>query len=383
MALVVQPERWINLDAPRLLLVVAGLIALTHVASYAPRSGLRALGEARTEAISKVMERGVTVCGYGVLYAQGSTSVIAFAGAFLCGATVGWLWALISLMRKAPPAPSVQQWEGLSDAWVSNQRLIFAALPFAITLAVLPYVIRLEKFLVAGASGAELAAVFHVAQLAWLAGLVVPAALRSALLPVLGQFRDEPSRLHQEMNQALDMCFALLPYGLFGGYLTVSLLAPLAFPTPYLDGTYGASAVDLFAVLLAGWGLTLLATPTYTSLMAGRYPWRFTKFIFSVLVVAAVLGSLFVLELAEKDGSILYAAAVASSLSAGALLVLSWWMSGHQAFVEQRRDEWALALVCSGFVVVGLATHTLWWVFGVPLFLFTPQGWRAVRSTLH
>ena len=382
-ALVIQPERWLNLDAPKMLLLCAALIALVHVASYAPRSALRALGEARTEAISKVVERGVTVVGYAALSLQGSTSVTAFAGAFLLGATAGWLLALFFLVRTAPPAPSRWDWGELNEAWASNQRLLFAALPFAITLAVLPYVVRLEKFLVAGVSGAELAAVFHVAQLAWLAGLVVPAALRSALLPVLGQYGDEPHRHLREMNQSLDMCFALLPYGLFGGYAVVRLLAPLAFPAPYLDGTYGASAVDLFAVLLAGWALTLLATPTYTSLMAGRYPWRFTQFIFAVLAVAAVLGSVLVLGMADKNGSILYAAAVASSLSAGSLLLLSWWMSGHMTFVRQRQDEWALALLGSTFVVVGLTTHTWWWVLGLPLFLFTPQGWRAVRSTLR
>lgn len=129
--------------------------------------------------------------------------------------------------------------------------------------------------------------------------------------------------------------------------------------------------------------MTLLATPTYTSLMAGAYPWRFTQFIFAVLAVAALLGSVLVLGLADQNGSILYAAAVASSLSAGSLLLLSWWMSGSMAFVRQRQDEWALALLGSAFVVVGLSTHTWWWTLGLPLFFFTPQGWRAVRSTLR
>jgi len=45
---------------------------------------------------------------------------------------------------------------------------------------------------------------------------------------------------------------------------------------------------------------------------------------------------------ATTNGATLYAAALASSLSAGALLVLSWWMSGQRAFVAQRRDEWWL-----------------------------------------
>ena len=183
--------------------------------------------------------------------------------------------------------------------------------------------------MVAASGGATLGAVFHVAQLVWLAGLVVPAAIRSALLPVLGRARDDPVHHRRELNHAFDMCFALLPYGLFGGYVVVNLLAPLAFPAAYLDGTHGASAIDVFTVLLAGWGLTLVATPTYASLMAGHRPWRFTLFILFVLLAAVVLGAMLVLNGPEENGAKLYAAATASSLSAGVLLLLSWWMSGH------------------------------------------------------
>ena len=42
LAVVARPESLLNIGAPTTLLVLAGLIALAHVASYAPRSGLRA-----------------------------------------------------------------------------------------------------------------------------------------------------------------------------------------------------------------------------------------------------------------------------------------------------------------------------------------------------
>jgi O-antigen/teichoic acid export membrane protein len=383
LAFALRPDRWLNLDAPAWLLLAAGVTAGAHIASYAPRSALRALGEARLEAVSKVVERSVTVAGYGVLVALESTSATAFMAAFLLGACAGWVVAFALMLRQAPAGETSASFASLGTDWRSTQHLLLAALPFAITLGVLPYVVRLEKFLVAASSGPELAAVFHVAQLAWLAGLVVPAALRSALLPVLGQARDRPERYQREMHRALDMCFGLVPYGLFGGYALVALLAPLAFPAAYLDGTYGASAVDLFAVLLAGWAATLLATPTYTALMAGWNPWRFTQFIFGVLVLAVLLGSALVLGWAATDGQTLFAAAVAGSLSAVSLLLLSWWMSGHLSIVVQRRDEWWLTALGGSFIVVGFATHTAWWVLGLPLFAFTPQAWRAIRSTLR
>ncbi|MEC7989397.1 MAG: hypothetical protein VX151_05605, partial [Candidatus Thermoplasmatota archaeon] len=290
--------------------------------------------------------------------------------------------ALWWLLRVAPPAPARLEWMQMGDDWASFRTLMMAALPFAITLGILPYVIRIEKFMVAASGDATLGAVFHVAQLAWLAGLVVPAAIRSALLPVLGAARDRPERHRREMNQAADMCFGLLPFGLFGGYLIMRIFAPLAFPSEYLDGTHGASAVDVFTVLLAGWGLTLLATPTYTSLMAGPRPWRFTLFIVLVLLAAVAFGYGLVMEGPTDPGRKLYAAALASCLSAGVLLVLSWHMSDAWAWVRTRQDDWSLAMIGSAFTVIGLVSTTFWWVLGLPLFLFTKRGWRAVRSTL-
>lgn len=383
LAVLLRPEGLLNIEAPTTLLVLAGLIALVHVASYAPRSGLRVLGEARLEAMTKVVERGITVVAYAALALQGSSSATAYTGAFLLGAIAGWALALFWMMRIAPPPRSTTTWDDLGASWSSSKALLFSALPFAITLGILPYVVRIEKFMVAASGGATLGAVFHVAQLVWLAGLVVPAAIRSALLPVFGRARDAPSVYRREFNHALDMCFGLLPYGLFGGYLVVHLLAPLAFPVAYLDGTHGASAIDLFTVLLAGWGFTLLATPTYASLMAGHRSWRFTLFILLVLLAAVVLGVALVLNGPAENGAKLYAAATASSLSAGVLLLLSWWMSGNMGAIRARQDEWALVFLCLGFIVAGLLSQTFWWVLGLPLFLFTKQGWRAVRSTLE
>ena len=49
--------------------------------------------------------------------------------------------------------------------------------------------------------------------------------------------------------------------------------------------------------------------------------------------------------------------------------------------IGARSDDWGLALLCTGFFVVGLATSTLWWVFAIPLVSFIPSGLRALQST--
>ena len=207
--------------------------------------------------------------------------------------------------------------------------------------------------------------------------------MRAALLPVLGASRGDPVLHHYEMEKAADMSFGLLPIGLYGGALIVAIFAPIAFPSEYLDTTYGASAVDLFFVLLFGWAMTLMATPTYTALMAGENSWKFTQFIGLVLAAAVVLGWLFILVMPSNATQRLYGAALASSLSATILLFISWAMSGSFQHVRQRSVDWGLMMLFTTFAVVGFVTHTLWWVFGLPLFMFVPRGWRAMRSTLR
>jgi uncharacterized membrane protein len=51
--------------------------------------------------------------------------------------------------------------------------------------------------------------------------------------------------------------------------------------------------------------------------MAGPRPWRFTQFILSVLSIAVVLGYLLVMRPTLSPGQILFAAALASTASAG------------------------------------------------------------------
>ena len=291
LALVLFPSIDSNWTSHLPVMSICALIALTHIASYAPRSGLRAAGEARLEAWTKVLERAVTTAAYLSLYALGITSVVGYASAFLFGALTGFILALWWVRRTVRIYDGKQGDQGdLGVDWIDNRTLMLQALPFAITLGVLPYVVRIEKFIIGFEMGVDSAALFHVAQLAWLAGLVVPQALRAALLPVLGKARFSPSLFRREMNASLDICLGLLPIGVFAGAFIVKVFLPFAFPSQYTDGSLGASAVDLFMVLLLGWCFTLLATPTYTALQAGLRPWRFTFFISVVVLFAALLG---------------------------------------------------------------------------------------------
>ena len=357
------------------------LVALAHIFSYAPRSGLRAAGYAWMEACTKVIERIGAVAGYLTLYYFGSDSVESYAIAFLIGALLGLISAVLFARVTLKPTANDSSWQDLDECWIDNKSLILQSLPFAITLGILPYVIRIEKFIVAGTMGVDSAALFHVAQIAWLAGLVVPQALRAALLPILGQRRNDEKKFFASIEKSLDLCFAILPIGLFGGALLIQFLLPIAFPEQYTDGSIGPSAVELFMILLIGWCLTLLATPSYTALQAGENPWKFTLFIGFVVVFGCIIGFLLIGSMATSPTWGLYAAAIASTMTSAFLLFSSLHLAKLWLIVRQRKTDFFAAVTLVSITCFGFATNSLLALSGLVLFMFVPRGWKAMLAT--
>ena len=362
-------------------IVTCMLVALAHIFSYAPRSGLRAAGYAWMEACTKVIERIGAVAGYLTLYYFGSDSVESYAIAFLIGALLGLISAVLFARFTLKPTANDSSWHDLDECWIDNKSLILQSLPFAITLGILPYVIRIEKFIVAGTMGVDSAALFHVAQIAWLAGLVVPQALRAALLPILGQRRNDEKKFFASIEKSLDLCFAILPIGLFGGALLIQFLLPIAFPEQYTDGSIGPSAVELFMILLIGWCLTLLATPSYTALQAGENPWKFTLFIGFVVVFGCMIGFLLIGSMATSPTWGLYAAAIASTLTSAFLLFSSLHLAKLWLIVRQRKTDFFAAVTLVSITCFGFATNSLLALSGLVLFMFVPRGWKAMLAT--
>tara|TARA_B110001452_G_scaffold265952_1_gene271663 strand:- start:2522 stop:3901 length:1380 start_codon:yes stop_codon:yes gene_type:complete len=272
-------------EVPLTLLLACGVVALGHIMAYPHRSMMRALGEARLESIVKLLERVVTTGLYWVFFTKGYESPTIYAAGFSIGvfiSLIGTLWIGERLAR--------EDGSELPIDWNTNKTLFIAALPFAVTLGILPYVTKLEKFLLAGLTSYSEVSIYHVAQLAWIAGLMLPQAMRAALLPYLGEVRDQPKKFAKRMLTAHHWTLVLLPVGLIAGHLIVSFSIPKFFDSEY------AQAVEVFDILLAGWAITLLAIPWYVALQAGNNPWRFTSLIALIVLTAAISGWLLIPE---------------------------------------------------------------------------------------
>jgi O-antigen/teichoic acid export membrane protein len=331
-------------EVPIILLLMCSTIALGHIMSYPHRSVMRSLGEARLESIAKLSERLITTSLYWVLLEYGIDNTTHYATAFAIGVVCSLILSIWWGERIVRDDSGT-----LPKDWSSNKCLIVSALPFAITLGILPYVTKLEKFLLAALSSYDDVGLYHVAQLAWIAGLMLPQAMRSALLPYLGEARNDPEEFSFRMHKAHKISLAILPIGLIAGHFIVKFTIPLFFDENY------SGAVEVFDILLAGWGMTLLAVPWYVALQAGEKPWRFTLLILLVVISAFISGWILI-PIAGVMG-----AAWASLIGCAVMLSASKLLCGDD---EKLTDGLALVCVATGyllsiespFAIIGLVT---------------------------
>ena len=320
--------------APTELLLACGGIAIIHVFTYAPRSALRALGEARQEAIVKLIERVVVTSGYGLLTWVGITSPTYYASAFLLGVVVSLVYALFAASRQWMLAliPIGEYGTSRENILLPNKELILSALPFAITLGIIPLIGRFEKLLLSAYHGTAEVAVFHVAFLAYLAGLTLPQAIRAAMLPILGQIRADITATRSEIRKARRIILWLIPLGLVGGAVVVKLLMQVAFPD-YVDDSYG-----LFLILLAGWAITMLTAPNYVAVQAGANPWKFTLMLFIGVSIAIISALVFIPELGVMGAA--YSSVVgALALGVVAVVFSGEFSSTSMGFSPDRESE--------------------------------------------
>jgi len=340
-------------NSPSELIYLASIISLLHIASYAPRSALRAAGEARLEAVSKVVERTVITIGYALLLLIKNDSVFNYGFVFSIGSAVGFLSCVLLMLKFVPK--NEDKLESLGESWASTKSLITSALPFAVTLGILPYITRIEKFFLSGIS-LEFVAIFHVGQLAWMAGMIVPISISSALLPILGEHRLDKKRFLAEVDNSLKPIKILLVLGLVAGSIFVSLVLPLAFPVEYTHNGNNLNSVDVFIYLLSGWGFSLLATPWNTAIKAGKNSWTYTLYV-TFIVILGTAGAWFLIP---KYG--LMGAVISANLTCFFMLFLGLLMSKDLGRISKGYNKYSWILMLLLCLVFPIAWYIAEWI---------------------
>ena len=269
-----------------LLIAALGLSVL----SYGQRSGLRALGRADIEAISKIIPAIIMVIGCGIVMFTQSTPLEGFAVVMLISTSSGFLIARIGLSKRLKGLEPNED-EEMPSTWT----LVKWAAPFLLAVALIPLASRVDKFVLAGLGPNAFVdvAIYNIAQMVFFAALVAPGALRGALVPVISGYSVSDMSRRREVGVATTYAIWLIPIGLVVGFGVIHLALPVIFPEQYTNPSNPdlQGAVFVATAMLPAWGLAMLSAPWIAEVQAGENGWMFSV-IFGVGLVINTVGSL-------------------------------------------------------------------------------------------
>ncbi len=265
------------------------------------RVALRAMGEAREEAIARVIDKGLMVGGYVLVWVIGLGGLMEFAMVYAIAAVISTIYAIWRSERKLGASPQEKE-----EPEENMRALLIRAAPFALTLVVLPLMARMDKFLLAGFQGLELVAVYNIAWIVLMAGWAVPRSIQQALLPVFSDASASEAALRSEQIRAMHLVGLFTPFGIFVALPIATIGLPILFPDSLVEVRpgEGIGAVSLFVLMLPAWIWGLLSSPMLESTKLSNRTTTYARVILIGLGVNLIAGLLLVPIFSLKGAAI-------------------------------------------------------------------------------
>tara|TARA_B100001013_G_scaffold122660_1_gene71201 strand:- start:861 stop:2117 length:1257 start_codon:yes stop_codon:yes gene_type:complete len=263
-------------------LVPAGFLALgagMQVLAYSFRAALRALGEARWEAVVRIVDRGTVA----VLMVAWAGDVYEFAIATMVGPIAAYLVA-VSIYRTKVAHRLVAPEEPLPEtSGLDARQLVSVGLPFLLASAALVVNVRVEKLLLGLLATPEDVAVFQIAWLGFIAGYGPILSLRAVLLSWFGEVRDDLERLAHRYKRAFIACAIICPVG---ALISIGI-GPFAFDALFPE--YAEAVQKPFYGLMLVWLFQAMASPSLSIIQIGKRPWNYTRILWAGIAIDILL----------------------------------------------------------------------------------------------
>jgi len=301
-------------------LIALGWGTILLYLSSTHKVALRTLGEARSEAAFRALDRITITSWYVMLYLRGSTDVldyaIGFAASMTITTTVMVIWAN-RVMQSRTDSTSVGKIE-------SSSSMLRRSLPFAVTLAIFPLMARTDKFLIAIFHDYERVAIYNIAWIVLMAGFAVPTTLGQAILPILGEVRENAISLAEKIDDAMRLTGWLTPIGVIAGVSIAAIAVPAMFPAEYVSyrPEEGVDAVALFILMLPAWIWAMLGAPVFEASKVLSNTWLHTILLAMGLATNVVIGLLLIPTWSLRGAAL--------SMIAGhvVIMIIAGWFTG-------------------------------------------------------
>lgn len=258
--------------------IILGLGAGIQVVAYTVRAGLRSLGEARWEAVVRIVDRGVVT----ILMLTWASNIEQFAIATAIGPLLAYGVALAiwygkirhELKEPRKPLPEI--------AGLDTGQLVKNGLPFLFASAALVISVRIEKLLLGILATPEDVAIFQVAWLGFMAGYGPILSLRAVLTSWFGEVRNDLEKLTHRYKRAFFTCGIAGLIGVGVGLLIGQIALEYLFPE------YGELVGKPYLALLLAWLFHAVASPPLALIQVSEKPWNYTRILWVGIAVSAV-----------------------------------------------------------------------------------------------
>mgnify|MGYP001378128619 CR=1 FL=1 len=260
------------------------------------RVGLRMIGYAKYEAISRSCEKIIITMGYFLLSQSEKMGLIEAASCIFAGSIVTLIltyYLVYSVLNREKNS----QTEENRIEFPSIRTIIWEALPFAIAIAALPLLGRIDKLLLGAILEIELVSVYNAAWVVLLTGFIVPNVIRQSITPLLAESTTIESRLIQ-IIQSKKIVYSLIAIGVPVSIIISEVLLDVIFPDSFIEDREFPefAGISLFSILLPTWIWSMLACTNFESLKYNENKWALSNVVGLSLTINFVVGLLLVRE---------------------------------------------------------------------------------------
>jgi O-antigen/teichoic acid export membrane protein len=243
--------------------------AIIQVFTYSFRAGLRAMGEARAEAVVRIVDRGAVA----MLMWFWAGDLVDFSVATVVGPMLSFAVAIGYVQFVLAPRLGEPDENLPETADMDNRELMRTALPFLIAGAALVINVRIEKLLLGVFATPADVAIFQIAWLGFIAGYGPVLSLRAVLTSWFGEVRNDLEKLTHRYKKAFFATAILAPIGVGIGLLVGPFALEALFPE------YAELAEKPFLTLLIAWLFHTMASPSLALIQVGEKPWNYTRIL--------------------------------------------------------------------------------------------------------
>lgn len=280
--------------------IIATLLISTGAFSTAlsspPKAILRSTGKASWEAVMRVIDRALLASCYVLIYNHNGSLIDYCMALAICpslSAFIIYSLAIVHTLR-------LRTTNFKSTPIEYNPKIILSrSLPFFIFISLIQILERADKIILYLNYPADYVSTYGIALLVYFTGMAVTRIIRNVLLPWFSECEpSSPDILSDRYKISFVFVCSIIPLGTIIAQLVMMTVPIAVFPDDYIYPDHDLfSSESIFRILLIGWSIQMLVSPSWESIRSHSPPMYLNKCTAFGALNGIIFGIIFIPQL--------------------------------------------------------------------------------------